>query len=230
MGDRHIVALGGYALDPLIAGYVRSLARPRERPRICLLPTACGDHLDYIVRFYQAFPSSTWEPSHIALHNVPPADLHGLIVSQDAILVSGGNTANLLAVLRLHGVDRALREGWEGGTVMFGSSAGMICWFEDGVTDSWGPVLDALGDGLGFLPGSACPHYDGEPERRPTYQRLIAQGFPAGLAADDGAGLHFEGTELRRVVSCRPEALGYRVERDGDAVRETPLETEYLAG
>ena len=138
--------------------------------------------------------------------------------------MSGGNTANALAIWRVHGVDAILREAWEAGIVLAGASAGMICWFECSVTDSYG-ALAPLHDGLGFLAGSACPHYDGEPERRPTYTRLVADGFPPGLAADDGVALHFDGTELAEVVSWRPDARAYRVGPDG----ETPLEPRLLA-
>ena len=110
----------------------------------------------------------------------------------------------MLAIWRLHGFDAVLREAWESGVVLFGASAGMICWFEAGVTDSFGPQLDGMRDGLGFLPGSACPHYDGEALRRPRYRELVDGGFPEGLAADDGVGLHYVGTELREVVTLPP--------------------------
>ncbi len=115
--------------------------------------------------------------------------------------MSGGNTANMLAIWRAHGFDEIIREAWEQGIVLAGSSAGMICWFEAGVTDSFGPQLEGMRDGLGFLAGSACPHYDGEELRRPVYQELVANGFPPGVAADDGVGLHYVGTELREAVS-----------------------------
>ena len=124
-------------------------------------------------------------------------------------------------------VDAILRECWEAGVVLAGLSAGMICWYECSVTDSFGP-LAALKDGLGFLPGSACPHYDGEAEREPTYRRLITGGFPAGVAADDGAGLAYRGTRLVECVSSRERARAFRVfEKDGAAVEE-PLEVRYL--
>jgi peptidase E len=100
----------------------------------------------------------------------------------------------------------------------------MICWFEAGVTDSFGPQLEGMRDGLGFLAGSACPHYDGEERRRPVYQELVAGGFPAGLAADDGVGLHFVGTELREAVSVLEGANAYRVESG----RETVIEARQL--
>lgn len=124
---------------------------------------------------------------------------------------------------RVHGVDRALREAWERGCVLAGVSAGAICWFEDGVTDSFGPQLAPLRDGLGFLPGSFCPHYDSEERRRPLYTRLVRDGFPPGWAADDGVGVHFEGRELREVVSARPGARAYRVEPEGETAVEPRL-------
>ena len=117
-----------------------------------------------------------------------------------SILVTGGNTANALAVWRVHGFDEILREAWQQGVVLAGWSAGMICWFEHGVTDSFGPELAPM-ECLGFLPGSACPHYDGEERRRPVYTRLVAEGLPAGVAADDDVALHYVGTELREVVT-----------------------------
>jgi peptidase E len=129
----------------------------------------------------------------------------------------------MLAVWRLHGFDRFLREAWEAGIVLFGSSAGMICWFEAGVTDSFGPQLEGMRDGLGFLPGSGCPHYDGEELRRPVYRRLVSEGFPAGLALDDGAAARFDGTELVEVVVSDPAASGYRVGVDGEERLEAGL-------
>jgi dipeptidase E len=154
----------------------------------------------------------------------PPDDLRELALGSDVILVCGGNTANMLAVWRLHGFDRILREAWEAGIVLCGWSAGMICWFEAGVTDSFGPQLAGMRDGLGFLPGSACPHYDGEERRRPVYSELVANGFPPGIALDDAAAAHYVGTELREVVASRPEARGYAVRPDG----EVPLPTRLL--
>jgi dipeptidase E len=154
----------------------------------------------------------------------PPEGLRELVLSQDVVVVGGGNTANMLAIWRVHGFDALLREAWEQGVVLTGWSAGMICWFEAGVTDSFGPQLDGMRDGLGLLPGSACPHYDDEELRRPVYRRLVDSGFPAGYAADSGVGLHFAGTELVEVVSSREGATGYRVEPGS----ETPLEARLV--
>ena len=127
----------------------------------------------------------------------------------------------MLAVWRAWGFADLLREAYERGTLLCGSSAGAICWFQQGVTDSIAGELTAL-DCLGFLPGSYCPHYDGEKDRRPTYQRLVGEGrIAGGIACDDGAGAHFVDGRLERIVSARPNARGYRVERDGDGARET---------
>jgi dipeptidase E len=155
----------------------------------------------------------------------PPPELRGLTLAHDVVLVSGGNTANMLAVWRVHGFDRILREAWQNGVLMTGWSAGMICWFEACVTDSFGPQLEGMRDGLGLLPGSACPHYDGEERRRPVYQRLVRDGFPAGIALDDAVGAHYVGTELHEVVSSLPGSRGYVVRPDG----EDPLEPRLLA-
>jgi len=122
----------------------------------------------------------------------------------------------MLAVWRVHGFDRILREAWEPGVVLAGWSAGMICWFEAGVTDSCGAQLEGMRDGLGFLTGSACPHYDGEERRRPVYTELVANGFPAGIALDDGVAAHFDGTELVEVVAANPDARGFRVGPKGE--------------
>ena len=154
----------------------------------------------------------------------PPENLRELVLASDVILVCGGNTANMLAVWRVHGFDVILREAWETGVVLAGWSAGMICWFEAGVTDSFGAQLEGMRDGLGFLPGSACPHYDGEERRRPVYTDLVANGFLAGIALDDGAVAHYTGTELVEVVAASPDARGFHVGPDG----ETPLPVRVL--
>jgi dipeptidase E len=236
MTDRTIVAMGGGGfadegnetpLDEHVLGLAR-LGRGRPRPRVCFLPTASGDAVSSVARFYTAFARRA-EASHLELFGRKVADLASFLLQQDVIYVGGGNTANMLAIWRVHGVDGILRDAWDEGVVLAGRSAGSICWFEGGTTDSFG-ALAALQDGLGFLPGSNSPHYDGEPERRPTYQRLVAAGeLPAGYAADDGVALVFRGTELAEIVSERPGARGYRVERgpDGGAV-ETALETRVL--
>ena len=213
---RHIVGLGGGGSEEqisLLFDYVLGLTG-KERPRLLLVPTASAEDNDFIAWFLERNVARA-EPSVLRTFPWPPADLREAILSQDAIFVGGGNTANMLAIWKAHGIDTVMREAWEQGIVLTGWSAGMICWFEHGVTDSFGPQLDSL-ECLGFLAGSACPHYDGEELRRPRYRELLQAGLPAGLAADDGVGLHFEGTELREVVTCREGAAAYRVTADGE--------------
>ena len=182
-----------------------------------------------VAKLYEAFPAKRAEASHLALFGAPRRNLREFLLSQNVIYVGGGNTANMLAVWRVHGVDRVLAEAWERGVVLGGVSAGMICWFEAGVTDSFGP-LAGLDDGLKLLPGSACPHYDGEPDRRPTYQRLVAGGFPSGYAADDGAALHFVDRSLHEAIAGRQGARAWRVELQDGKARETALPTRSLPG
>jgi peptidase E len=224
MAEPQILALGGLGEDDEAGRLIRfalSLTG-KERPSVCLVPTASNELPEYVLRFYENL-SGTAECSHVSFFPWPRDDLREHVLSRDVIFVSGGNTANLLAIWRAHGFDQIIREAWERGIVLAGSSAGMICWFEAGVTDSFGPQLEGMRDGLGFLPGSACPHYDGEEQRRPVYTRLVANGFPSGLAADDSVGLHFVGTELRGVVSARDGARAYRVEPGNETAIEPGL-------
>ena len=218
--SRQILALGGGADGTALDDLILELA---GGPRICFVPTAGGDDEWMVVRFYERFGARA-EATHVAFHPWPRPDLREHALAHHAIFVGGGNTANMLAVWRLHGFDAVLREAWESGIVLAGSSAGMICWFEAGVTDSFGLQLEGMPDGLGFLAGSACPHYDGEERRRPRYRELVDGGFPPGYAADDGAALHFVGAELREVLAVREGATAYRVEPGS----ETPLEARAL--
>jgi dipeptidase E len=230
---RQIVAMGGGGFsmqprNPRLDRYVLGLAR-KARPRICFVPTASGDSRDYVRRFFLAFEKHPCRPSALTLFRRDARDPADVLAEQDVIYVGGGNTANLLAVWRLHGVDGALRAAWERGAILCGLSAGMICWFESSVTDSFGPLRE-LRDGLGLLPGSACPHYDAEPNRRPTYHRLVRDKvLPKGIAADDGAAIHFVGRRILRCVASRPHARAYSVARGGGGrVGEQPLEMSYL--
>jgi len=232
---RTIVAMGGNDFsepyNPLLDDHVLRLARERrgrDRPRVCFVPTASGDSEAYVAAFYAVFARRS-EASQLNLFGRRIVDLEPFVLEQDVIYVGGGNTANMLAVWRVHGLDRVLARAWKAGVVLAGTSAGSNCWFEGATTDSFGP-LAALPDGLGFLPSSHSPHDDSEPGRRPTYQRLVAEGaLPDGYATDDGAGLVFDGTELAEVVASRSEARAYRVSRglDGQAI-ETELPVRYL--
>ena len=235
---KQIVAFGGggFSMEstPLIDDFVLSCSR-RPRPRVCFLPTASGDAATYTARFYRAFTArdclatdlTLIGSGHLARHPAGDGEIAAFVADQDVIYVGGGNTAHMLALWRVHGVDRALRIAWESGTVMAGLSAGMICWFAASITDSYGP-LAPMHDGLALLPHSACPHYDSERARRPTYHAMIGEGLPAGYAADDGAALHFVGDQLQEVVTSRPEAAAYWVEKQGGGVVEKRLPARYL--
>jgi peptidase E len=222
-----IVAMGGLPWEDevrrrLLEDYVFGLTG-KERPRVLFVPTAVADAPDLTLWGYSALGDRA-RVSHVSFFPWPPPDLRKAALEQDVIFVSGGNTANALAIWRTHGFDQILHEAWEAGVVLTGWSAGMLCWFEAAVTDSFGPELQGMRDGLGFLPGSACPHYDGEAERRPVYTKLVAEGFPPGLAADDCVALRFDGTELAEVVTARPGAGAYRVSAEG----EEPIEARPL--
>jgi peptidase E len=195
-----------------------------RRPRVCYVGTASAHLPERVESFYDAFRPRRCEPTHLELFGMPEQPA-AHVARQDVIYVGGGNTANMLAIWRVHGVDRALRAAWERGAVLGGMSAGANCWFGSCVTDSFGPQLRELRDGLELVKGSFCPHYDGEPERRPTYTRLVREGaLPPGYAADDDAALRFDGRGLREVVSQREGARGYRVTAEG----EEPLEARLL--
>ncbi len=229
---KHIIAMGGGGFsmepdDPLVDDFILSLTG-KPTPKVCFVPTASGDLEAYTERFLQAFPAERAEASFLSLFKRTEPDLRAFVLAQDVIYVGGGSTANLLAVWRAHGLDAILREAWEAGVVLCGVSAGALCWFESGSTDSFGSGLSPLQNCLGFLPGSFCPHYDGEAERRSTYHRFIAGGLPDGYAADDSAALHFVGTELAEAISSRPDARAYRVWHQGDSVTEAPLATRFL--
>ena len=232
MPVRQIIAFGGLRPTPgrthSIVNYVLDLTG-KPRAKVAIIPTAKGDASESLLGMYARLPPERTERSHLSLFSRTVTDIPAYLLSQDIIWVGGGNTANMLAVWRLHGVDVALRAAWEAGVILAGGSAGSLCWFECGTTDSFNlQQLAPLHDGLGFLKGSHCPHYDNEEQRRPLYHRLIQEGFPAGIAVDEDAAVHFHGKELSAVVSAREGATAYRVERvNGEAV-ETPLDAQRL--
>jgi peptidase E len=232
--ETNIVAIGGGAFryneryrpaPSALTRYALSLTGS-ETPAVTALHTATGDPPERIAAFYHAFAGTGARASHLALFPMPNHDdVRAHLLAQDAVFVNGGSVVNLLACWNAHGLGLLLREAWEAGVILFGVSAGMLCWFDCGITDSFRPELDPFRDGVGLLPGSACPHYDEEPNRRPVYQRLVGDGtLPAGFAADGGVGLHFRDGTLHAVVSERDDASGWRVEPDGaGGVRETRL-------
>lgn len=228
---KQIIAIGGGGFDPrpgptALEGYLLAQAR-RPRPAVAFVGTASGDANDYLVNFYATFTRYDCRPTHLTFFRRTP-DLRRFLLEQDVLYVGGGNTKSLLGVWREWGLPALLREAWEAGVVLAGLSAGAICWFEQGLTDSFGDQLAML-PCLGFLPGSCSPHYDGEPERRPAYQALVAggQALP-GYAIDDFAALHFCAGEPPVAVASRPGAGTYRIEALDGAVRETPLPVRLL--
>ena len=230
---RRIVAIGGGTLnsvdrDRRLLRHVLALTG-RERPAVCMLPTASGDNLEQIVTWYEILSGLDCRPSHVRLFASPNQrrDFAGDLLAADAIFVSGGNTLNMLAVWRAQGIDAVLRSAWERGTVLAGESAGMNCWFEGAVTDSRPGGLTAM-PCLGWLSGSVCPHAN-NPQRMPAYRELLQAGkLPAGLACDDGAAAVFEGDRLVKAVAISDKALARRVfVRDG-AVVEEPIACEIL--
>ena len=241
-GRRHVLAMGGLGPIGKTGMSARGVPLLLERavelsgadvPRICILNTAMGDDPGSFLRMYELLSRLPVRVSHLQLFPMPnvgdPADL---LASQDVIYVGGGSVANMLAVWRVHGLDQVMRSAWQAGIVLAGVSAGAICWFGGGTTDSFGPRLRPFLSGLGLLAGSYCPHYDSEPGRRPEYQSLVADGtLPAGVACDDGAAAHFIDDTLAEIVADRAGARGHLVQRAaGGGVTETVLPTRLLAG
>lgn len=229
---QRIVAFGGASLEPgstdgPLHQYLLDLTG-EARPRICFLGTASGDNANYAASFYAWFARRA-EATHVGLFDRRIGDIRGLLLDQDIVYVGGGNTANMLAIWRTHGVDEALEAAWKAGVILAGPSAGAVCWFEGGTTDSFGPEIGPLRDGLRFLRGSFCPHYDSESLRRPRYQELVGSGkLPNGYAADDGVGLLFSGQDLAEVVAAMPESRAFRVEKSRGGVEETSLKPRLL--
>jgi len=227
---QQIIAIGGGTLvkpTPLLEEYVIAHART-DHPKVCFLGQASGESLDYTLNFYRAFLDLGCKASHLSLFNPHTADIDTFLMEQDVIYVGGGNTKSMLALWREWGLDKILLKAADNGTVLAGVSAGAICWFENPFSDSIHGKLIGL-KGLGWLKGSCSPHYDGEVNRRPEYQRQMAAGdLLAGIAFDDNAAGHYVDGELKQVVSSQPQAKAYRVERDGDQAREMVIETKYL--
>jgi peptidase E len=225
--EPQIMAFGGGHLfedpDAALANYLLNTA-VEPTPRIGYIGTANGDRERNTLRFYSAFSRLDCRASHLPLFEKTPG-IREYVMSQDIIFVGGGNTKSMLAVWREWGLDEVLKEAWQDGIVMSGSSAGAICWFEQGITDSWAPDLRSL-DCLGFLQGSCCPHYDLEPDRKPTYERLVARSeISGGVAIGDAAAAHFVGTDLDRCVTGLSDSGVFRVSSSDGGVTETALET-----
>ena len=230
--DKQIFAIGGDFFPPewkrpLLREHLLSLS-DKARPKVCYVGTATGDAAHNTVTFYQEFGRHNCETSHLSLYSPPQADIRSFTLKHDIIYVGGGATKNLVALWKEWGFDGIMREAWEAGIILSGTSAGSICWFDDCITDSIPGGLTAL-DCIGLLKGSNCTHYGSRPDRPNTFRDLIRTGaISPGIATDDGVALHYLGDELHEIVTQDPEARAYRVERVGDNYLETPLEARYL--
>lgn len=230
--QRQIIAIGGGGFSgqpPNLTLELYALAQARKpEPAVAFVPTASGDADSYIASFYSAFSGLPCRPSHLPLFQRTP-DLRSYVLAQDVIYVGGGNTKSMLAVWRDWGLPELLQEAWAAGVILAGVSAGAICWFEQGLTDSYGGELRPL-PCLGILPGSCCPHYNSEAARRPTYHQVLAEGkLPSGFAIDDNAAIHFVDKGVHRVISASRGATAYRLQVVDGAVREEALPVDYRA-
>ena len=210
--------------------YVKSLTG-KNNPRMCLLPTALGDNPYTINTWYE-------QCNQLGIHGFAQRmfissyeqkqSFEDVLLSMDAILVCGGNTLNMMAIWKAQGVDIALRKAWEKGVILSGGSAGSLCWFEHGTTDSRPKEITTV-DCLGFLKGSHCPHYDSEKTRRPLYHSYIqTKKFKPGYAVDDRAAILFQDQEVHKVIALNAESNAYYVYLENDMVKEKKLEKEVL--
>ncbi|MDN4612992.1 Type 1 glutamine amidotransferase-like domain-containing protein [Leifsonia sp. F6_8S_P_1B] len=209
------------------------LARVKgRRPRVAHLNTAGGDQRHVEGAELEAARAADVDASHIRFFphpNIP--DLRAHLLAQDVVWVSGGSVVNLLAVWRAHGLDALLREAWQAGVVLAGGSAGALCWHEGGTTSSYGPAVSAVRDGLGFVPGSLAVHWDSQPARRPAHLAAVSTGgLPGGYALEEGTGLVYQDARVVDIVTERPGAAVWRVERSGAEAVESRLEPRLLPG
>jgi peptidase E len=227
--NRKILIAGG-GFGTVFLRYMASLTG-KSKPRLCYLPTASADRESGIIRWYENCAPLDVIPfvqeSFISSYSMDRT-WEEVLLSMDGIVVSGGNTLNQQAIWRAQGIDEVLREAWDRGIVLGGASAGSLCWFEEGTTDSRPRELTKI-ECLGFLKGSHSPHYDGEEQRRPTYHRLIASGvLKPGYACDNNAGIYFEDNEVRRAVRTREGANSYYVSLVRGRVVEERLDSEMI--
>ena len=229
--ESHILAIGGgsFFSDPNkpLERHLLSLSK-KAKPKVCFIGTAGGDDKNAVRKFHQSFSEMQCETGHLSLFKAPEGDLRDFVLDQDIIYVGGGNTRNLIVLWKEWNLHKILKEALQAGVILSGVSAGAICWFEQGLTDSVTGKLLPL-DGLGFLKGSFCPHYDGEPQRRPAYQKEIAdQNLKPGFACDDGAAAHFVNGKLQQFVSSRPSAKAYKLQAVKGGFMEEEIQPVFL--
>jgi dipeptidase E len=237
---RRIIAIGGGGFlmerQPSLLDEYFVRATGARSPKVCFISTGAGDPEEWLAKYYKAFSKLGCRPSHLAFFrkprrgSIPLKQIERGLLAQDAIYVGGGNTRSMLAVWREWGLDRILRRAWKAGVLLGGMSAGAICWFKYGATDSvLGPGRSSALSCLGFLPGSCSPHFDGEPRRRGDFRRLISSGkLPSGIGIDDGVAVLYQDRTIAEVVSSRTGATAYRVARGSGTVVVAPLQATRL--
>lgn len=231
--QRQIIAMGGGGFsmepgNPLLDDYILSQC-PVKKPRICLVPTASKDHMDYILAFYEFFSTRKCFPCHLPLTDVSLScqDIENYLLANDIIYVTGGHTGYMLAAWKAKGLDIILKKAWQMGILLAGVSAGASCWFEIGLTDSKPGRLSGE-PCLGFLKGCHCAHYENK-GRRPTFHRLLSKGkVPEGIGTENFAALHFIGIDLKKVVASRPGAAAYIIQKGPNSVNEEKIEGTWL--
>ena len=229
--SRNIIAIGGggFGANPgqgIIENYILKQTK-KKNPRICFIPTATGDNEAYKVNFYSTFTNLNCYPSHLDFFKRTP-DLNELILNQDAIFVGGGNTKSMLAVWKEWGLDKILKKAYLNGTVMSGVSAGAICWFQNGITDSWASNLKMM-PCLNFVKGTCCPHYDEEPERKPAVKNFLLRSKIKNVyAVDGGAALHIKNEKIFRSVIFKKNKSSYLVDIKKKSINEKSFKKTIL--
>ena len=229
--SRNIIAIGGggFGANPgqgVIENYILKQTK-KKNPRICFIPTATGDNEAYKVNFYSTFTNLNCYPSHLDFFKRTP-DLNELILNQDAIFVGGGNTKSMLAVWKEWGLDKILKKAYLNGTVMSGVSAGAICWFQNGITDSWASNLKMM-PCLNFVKGTCCPHYDEEPERKPAVKKLLLTNKIKNVyAVDGGAALHIKDEKVFKSVIFKKNKSSYLVDIKKKSINEKSFKKTIL--
>ena len=222
--SKQIIAIGGGGFtdpekDYKLERYLLSLIS-KESPNVCFLPQASNESNEYIVKFYESFTAMKAKPSWISLFGRVEPTWKDLLMEQDLIYVGGGNTRSMLALWKEWGMDKVLKEAYQQGTILAGVSAGAICWFEECITDSVWPLGSIKG--LGFLKGSCCPHYDSEPERKPTFLKMVnGKEIIPGIALEDYSAAHYIDGMLHKVVISRPNKKAYLVSENNEKSLET---------
>ena len=224
--DGHIIAIGGGGFgrnpnEPIIENYILNLS-DSQKPNITFFPTASAENSDYIVNFYTAFSSLNCNAKHISLFKNTP-NLESIIRDSDIIYIGGGNTKSMLAVFKEWGLDKLLLKAYKDGKILAGVSAGAICWFDQGITDSWEDGLRVL-DCMGILKGVCCPHYDGEVDRKPSVEKFLKSNeIDACFCIEDGAAIHYQNNRFKTAVAFYQNKNAYEVKLNRGSIKETPL-------